>query len=63
MENSIPTLYILQRDSSVRKSAKISTILCPSSKIKKNIDVLPWFTSREEREPAFSVYLMWNTSC
>ncbi len=28
MENNIPTLYILERDSFVVKSAKISTILC-----------------------------------
>ena len=39
MQNNIPTLYILQRDSSVVKSAKISTILCCFvQKIKKNID-------------------------
>ncbi len=30
MENNIPTLYILERDSFVVKSAKISTILCHS---------------------------------
>ena len=29
MENNIPTLYILERDIFVVKSAKISTILCP----------------------------------
>ncbi len=29
MENNIPTLYILERDSFVVKSAKISTILFP----------------------------------
>ncbi len=29
MENNIPTLYILELDSFVVKSAKISTILCP----------------------------------
>ena len=29
MQNNIPTLYILELDSSVVKSAKISTILCP----------------------------------
>ncbi len=29
MENNIPTLYILERDSSVVKSAKMSTILRP----------------------------------
>ena len=28
MENNIPTLYILEFDSSVVKSAKLSTILC-----------------------------------
>ena len=28
MQNNIPTLYILKRDSFVVKSAKISTILC-----------------------------------
>ncbi len=37
MENNIPTLYILERDSFVVESAKISTILCPVvQKIKKN---------------------------
>ena len=36
MENNIPTLYILERDSFVVESAKISTILCPVvQKIKK----------------------------
>ena len=29
MQNNIPTLYILELDSFVVKSAKISTILCP----------------------------------
>ncbi len=29
MKNNIPTLYILELDSSVVKNAKISTILCP----------------------------------
>ncbi len=29
MENNVPTLYILELDSFVVKSAKISTILCP----------------------------------
>ena len=48
MENNIPTLYILELDSFVVKSAKISTILCPfvSFVQKKNnrVFVLPWFT-------------------
>ena len=36
MQNNIPTLYILELDSSVVKSAEISTILCPfAPKIKK----------------------------
>ena len=36
MENNIPTLYILERDSFVVKSAKISTTSCPFvQKIKK----------------------------
>ena len=34
MENNIPTLYILELDSSVGKSAKMSTILC--SFVQKN---------------------------
>ncbi len=39
MQNKMPTLYILEFDSSVVKIAKISTILCPFvQKIKKNID-------------------------
>ncbi len=43
MENNIPTLYILELDSSVVKSAKITTILCPFvQKIKKTLIVLPW---------------------
>ncbi len=29
MENNIPTLHILELDSSVVKSAKMSTTLCP----------------------------------
>ncbi len=29
MENNIPTLYILELDSSVVKSAEMSTIFCP----------------------------------
>ncbi len=38
MENNIPTLYILELDSSVVKSAKMSTILCPFvQKIKKTL--------------------------
>ena len=37
MQNNIPTLYILELDSSVVKSARISTMLCPFvQKIKKN---------------------------
>ena len=36
MENNIPILYILERDSFIFKSAKISTILCRFvQKIKK----------------------------
>ncbi len=36
MQNNIPTLYILELDSSVVKSARISTMLCPFvQKIKK----------------------------
>ncbi len=45
MENNIPTLYILELDSFVVKSAKISTILCPFVKKTNNrVFVLPWFT-------------------
>ena len=41
MENNIPTLYILERNCFVVKSAKISTILCPFvQKFKKNNSVL-----------------------
>ncbi len=44
MENNIPTLYILELDSSVVKSAKMSTILClfVQKKLKKTLIVLPW---------------------
>ena len=35
MENNIPTLYILELDSFVVKSAKISTTLCPFFQKKK----------------------------
>ncbi len=43
MQNNIPTLYILELDSSVVKSAKISTILCPlSKKFKETLIILPW---------------------
>ena len=46
MHNSIPTLYILELDSSVVKSARISTMLCPFvQKIKKKAIVLPWLTA------------------
>ena len=46
MENNIPTLYILELDSFVVKSAKISTISCPFVQKKNNnrVFVLPWFT-------------------
>ena len=46
MQNKyLPTLYILELDSSVVKSAKISTILCSFvQKIKKTLIVLPWLT-------------------
>ncbi len=45
MENNIPTLYILEFDSFVVKSAKISTILCPFVEKKNNrVFVLSWFT-------------------
>ncbi len=41
MENSISTLYILELDSLVVKSAKISTILCPFvQKITKNKETI-----------------------
>ncbi len=36
MENNIPTLYILELDSFVVKSAKISTVLCPFVKKKQS---------------------------
>ena len=43
MENNIPTLYVLEFDSSVVISAKISTILCPFvKKFKKTLIVLSW---------------------
>ena len=43
MENNIPTLYILELDSSAVKNAKISTIVCPFvQKILKN-RVFVWF--------------------
>ena len=44
MENNIPTLYILERDCFVVKSAKISTILCPFVQKFKKKTVLPWLT-------------------
>ena len=64
MENNIPTLYILELDSFVVKSAKMSTILCPFVQKKNNrVFVLPWFTWRKQSEPAFSVEIIQNTSC
>ncbi len=48
MENNIRTLYILELDSFVVKSAKISTIyfmpFCPKNFKKNRVFVLPWFT-------------------
>ena len=44
MQNNIPTLYILELDSSVVKSARISTMLCPfvqKFKKKQQTIVLP----------------------
>ncbi len=38
MQNDIPTLYILELDSFVVKSAKISTILCLFVQKIKNVD-------------------------
>ena len=38
MQNNIPTLYILELDSFVVKSAKISTILCLFVQKIKNVD-------------------------
>ncbi len=38
MQNNIPTLYILKLDSSVVKSAKISTIFCLFVQKIKNVD-------------------------
>ncbi len=41
MQNNIPTLYILELDSSEDKSAKMSTILCPFVQKKiNNIDCI-----------------------
>ena len=38
MRNNIPTLYILELDNFVVKSAKISTILCLFVRKIKNVD-------------------------
>ena len=38
MQNNIPTLYILELDSFVVKSTKISTILCLFVQKIKNVD-------------------------
>ncbi len=38
MQNNIPTLHILELDSFVVKSAKISTILCLFVRKIKNVD-------------------------
>ncbi len=37
MQNNVPTLYILELESFVVKSAKISTVLCPLAEKIKNI--------------------------
>ena len=37
MQNNIPTLHILELESFVGKSAKISTILCPFAEKIKNL--------------------------
>ncbi len=68
MENNILTLYILELDSFVIKSAKISTILCPFvQKIKKQTNnrvfVIAMIRMTQQSEPAFSVEIIRNTSC
>ena len=60
MQKSIPTLYILQLDSSVGKSAK--TILCPLSKEQKKHRRVA-MVHMTQSEHAFSVYVILNTSC
>ncbi len=44
MQNNIPTLYILELDSFVVKSAKISTILCIFVQKIKNVDRIAMVT-------------------
>ncbi len=64
MQNSIPTLYILELDSFVAKRAKTSTILRHlSKKLKKNIDRIAMRNMTQPNEPAFNVDIIHNTSC
>ena len=60
MQKSIHTLYILQLDNSVGKSAKI--ILCPLSKEQKKYRRVA-MVHMTQSEPAFSAYVILNTSC
>ena len=55
MQNNIPTLYILELDSFVVKSAKISTILCLFVQKIKTVDRIALVTVTTEdihRDPA-----------
>ncbi len=63
MENNIPTLYILQSDSYVVKSAKMFNYFKPFCP--KNIKYSSYCHGNMTRqsEPAFSVDIIRNTSC
>jgi hypothetical protein len=58
VQNNIPTLYILEIDSSKVKRVKLHfSIFFRFAQKMKNSDrafVLPWLTWREQRKPAFS---------
>ncbi len=66
MENNIPTLYILQRDSYVVKNAKIFNYFWPFCDFcPKNIKHSSYCYGNMTRqsEPAFSVDIIPDTSC
>ena len=62
MENNIPTLYILERDSFVVKSAKISTILCPFVQKfnKKSVYIIRWLIDNGTILLFEEIFDLWN---
>jgi hypothetical protein len=62
-QNNIPTLYILEFDSSVFKSVQVSSIFCSFAQNLKNRDSCCHDWHDVQHEPASSVGVIMNTSC